>query len=74
LSTSYSSIDQQIKFFDKLKQSEEEGIPELMEEQDRWLRKAREIEMVLNKRRDLDSLTAELAWAYAIRGEKVGSI
>jgi hypothetical protein len=71
LSNSYSAIGQQIQFFKNLKRTEKESIPELQQEADRLNRRAREIELVFSKRKDVDTLLAELAWRYAYDGEKV---
>jgi hypothetical protein len=71
LSNSYSAIGQQIQFFKNLKRTEKESIPELQQEADRLNRRAREIELVFSKRKDVDALLAELAWRYAYDGEKV---
>jgi len=71
LSNSYSSIGQQIKFFENLKETEKDAIPELQQEADRLSRRAREIELVFSKRKDVDKLVAEMAWSYVHRGNKV---
>jgi hypothetical protein len=71
LSNSYSGIGQQIKFFENLKETEKDAIPELQQEADRLARRAREIELVFSKRKDVDKLVAELAWSYVHHGNKV---
>ena len=73
LSDSYTGIGQQIKFFSNLKDTEKDTLPELQQEADRLTRRAREIELVFSKRKDVDKLVAELAWSYVHHGEKVSS-
>jgi hypothetical protein len=71
LSEAYDSIGQQISVFKNLKTAEENSVPELQEAWDRLQRQKKEMELVLNKRKDVDDLIAELAWSYVKQGEKV---
>lgn len=74
LSEAYDSIGQQILVFSNLKEAEINSIPELQQNWDRLHRQEKEIQLVLNKRKDVDVLIAELAWSYVKQGEKVRAV
>jgi hypothetical protein len=68
---SYTKIHQQIKYFTKLKESEESSLPELQENWDKMARRQREINMLLTKKAQLEDLQRELPWSMVYDSEKV---
>lgn len=68
---SYTKIQQQIGYFNKLKEDEAKSIPEYTEVRDKLARQKREATMLLEKKAQADGLFVELAWSYVYEKEAV---